>query len=333
MPQGPQKSRNWCWTLNNPTDVEFKAIDIWHGLNPSTYIVYGKEKGDAGTPHLQGFIHLPKDRAASAIKRMVPRAHIEKCKGTPAQNIEYCKKDGDFVEYGIVPITQQQANKNLAKRFIELSEAGDFETIKAEMPGKYMSQYRTMHQIATDKMKKPDDLEDTCGFWLYGATGTGKTHAARHDYGTYFSKPCNKWWDGYQPLEHDCVIIEDMDPNHSKLAYHLKLWTDKWSFTGEIKGGTRSLRPKRVIITSQYTIEEVFADEGQAAIDALRRRCKVINFNLPKTIPCPPIASPMQLSDSFELPDPFADPEELHDYERALLSQSKDTAPNWTIEN
>ncbi len=275
MPR-PIESRNWCWTLNNFTEEDIKKIDEWHTLHPDTYIIYGMETGEQGTKHLQGYTHLPKSRAASAIKRLVPRAHIEKCKGTPAENIAYCSKDGEAVVYGVEPITQQQANKNKAKRFVELSKKGDFKTIEEEMPAKYASMYRTMQQIATDNMVKPPDLEEPCGVWIYGETGCGKTTAARTEYGTYFSKPCNKWWDGYQG--EDCVVIEDMDPNHSKLAYHLKLWTDKWSFTAEVKGGTRSLRPKKIIITSQHSIQDVFHEEGEEAVAAMERRCKVIHM-------------------------------------------------------
>lgn len=330
MPRGPRppSSCNWCFTLNNYTDEELKRIDTFHSSHTDTYIIYGKEVGDGtedvpeGTPHLQGYVHLPQPRNMTYIKAFIQRAHIEKCKGKPEHNIAYCSKGGDVTVYGIQPKTQQQANKDKAARFVQLAEAGDFATIKEEMPGKYLQMYNTMHKIATDKMAKPDDLEDVCGYWLYGESGTGKTHSARNDYGEYFSKPCNKWWDGYQPEKHETVIIEDMDPNHSKLAYHLKLWTDKWSFTGEVKNGTRSLRPKRVIITSQHTIEEVFQQEGQAAVDAIRRRCKVINFNLPRTTLVPTLNSPMQV-DEFLLPDPFDNnPEELHDYERVMISSA-----------
>ncbi len=271
----PQQSRNWCFTLNNYTTEEMKKIDDFSMANTTAYIIYGKEIGENGTPHLQGFFHLPKSRAASYIKRIVPRAHIEKAKGTPIENITYCSKEGDVTTYGVEPRTQQQVNKEKAKRFIELAKVGDFKTIEEEMPAKYVQQYRTMHTIATDNMVKPDDLEGPCGVWIYGETGCGKTTEARTKYGTYFSKPCNKWWDGYQ--NEDCVIIEDMDPNHSKLAHHLKLWTDKWSFTAEVKGGTRSLRPKKVIITSQHSIHEVFKDDDQA-IAALERRCEVIHM-------------------------------------------------------
>lgn len=316
MPPAQQKrvkSRNWAFTLNNYTPEEIAKISKWHEAHTTCYIIYGKEVGDGsesvplGTPHLQGYMHFPTPQAASAVKKLLPRAHIELCKGTPADNIAYCSKEGDITVFGIEPKTQQVANKEKAARFIALAKAGDFATIEAEQPGRFLSSYRTMQQIATDNMKKPKDLEEPCGVWITGSTGCGKTTAARTEYGTYFMKPCNKWWDGYQ--DEDCVIIEDMDPNHSKLAYHLKLWTDKWSFTAEVKGGTRSYRPKVVIITSQYTIEEVFEKEGQAAVDAIKRRCKVRDMDLPLTQP-----------DGSE---------ELHDYEVVLRSSAR----NVSVEN
>ncbi len=281
MPQ--IQGRNWCFTLNNYTEAEEKKIDDFHQAHPDVYIIYGKEVGDGtphvpdGTPHLQGYIHLPSPRALTYIKRICSvRAHCEKCKGTPAQNIAYCSKGGDITVYGVEPVTQQAKNKAKQAKLLQLAKEGKIEEIQQDFPGQYLSQYRNINQIMTDNMVKPPDLEGPCGLWIYGETGCGKTTAARTEYGTYFSKPCNKWWDGYQG--EDCVIIEDMDPNHSKLAYHLKLWTDKWSFTAEVKGGTRSLRPKKVIITSQHSIQDVFHSEGEEAVAAMERRCEVIRM-------------------------------------------------------
>jgi len=285
-----QKSRNWCFTLNNYNDVDQKDIDTYAMAHPDVYIIYGKEIGENGTPHLQGYVHFPAPQAMSALRRFLHRAHMEKCKGTPEANIIYCKKGGDFLSYGDPPLSQagkQQAN---AARFIELAKVGDFASIQEEFPSRYISSYRTMLQIATDHMVKPLDLAAPCGIWIYGESGTGKTTAARTEYGDYYSKCANKWWDGYQ-LE-ETVIIEDLDPNHKCLGHHLKLWCDKWSFPAEVKGGMRCLRPTRVIITSQYSIEELFSGEP-ATIAALKRRCKVIHMHkdllyIPSNLPSLP---------------------------------------------
>jgi len=286
-PNTSGKSRNWCFTLNNYSVNDQKLIDDYAMAHLDVYIIYGEEEGESGTPHLQGYVHFPNPQAMSHLKKFIIHGHFSICKGTPQQNIDYCKKDGKVTTYGDPPLTQQEANKAKAKRFIELAKVGDFATIQEENPSRYVSSYRTMQQIATDHMIKPADLEATCGIWIYGESGTGKTTAARTEYGDYYSKCANKWWDGYQG--EDTVIIEDLDPNHKCLGHHLKLWTDKWSFPAEVKGGMRCLRPKRVIITSQYSIAELFAGEP-ATIAALTRRCKVIHMHpsllhIPANIP------------------------------------------------
>lgn len=284
----PAQSRNWCFTINNWTEEDLRKISDYHRAHPATYIIYGKEVGEEGTPHLQGYIHFKTSQKPTAMNKVSTRSRNAMCLGTPADNIKYCKKEGDFTCYGEEPVTQQDANKQKAARFITLAKAGDFATIEDEMPALYVSRYRTMHEIATAHMVKPPNLEECCGIWIYGESGSGKTTSARTEYGDYYCKSANKWWDGYQG--EDTVIIEDLDPNHKCLAHHLKLWMDKWSFPAEVKGGMRCLRPQRVIITSQYSIEEVFRDEP-ATVAAITRRCKVIHMhkslNYERRVPAP----------------------------------------------
>lgn len=283
--QPQTKSRNWCWTLNNYSEDEIKHIAAYATLNPKMYIIYGKEVGDGtsdvplGTPHLQGFSHYPSCQAHTALHKMAPRCSpsIMYEKSNPVSCITYCSKGGDVTTFGTAPVTQQEVNKALQRRFIDLAHEGKFDMILEEQPGKYVQQYNTMHKMAVDKITKPPSLTTKCGVWIYGETGCGKTWAARNNYGTYYSKMCNKWWDGFQ--NEDCVIVEDMDPSHSKMAHHIKIWMDEWSFLGEVKGSACQIRPKKVIVTSQYTIAEVFHDQGERAIEAITRRCEVIHMH------------------------------------------------------
>lgn len=276
-----KKSRNWCFTLNNYTDDHLKALDLFYTIakdGKKPYIIYGKEGKDEGqTPHLQGYIHFAGAVTFGSVTKLLPNAHVEDCKGSPQQNIDYCSKEGDITQYGDPPRTQQKANKDNAAHIIALAEAGDLDSIKELYPKVYLQRMRTLEAIATANMKQPDDLEDVCGLWIYGESGSGKTHKARNEYGTYFPKTCNKWWDGYNGQ--DAVVVEDVDPKQAEhLGYYFKLWADKWSFVGEVKNSTRWLRPKRIIFTSQYSIEEVFPNQPET-VAALNRRCEVIHLH------------------------------------------------------
>lgn len=125
-------------------------------------------------------------------------------------------------------------------------------------------------------MKLPDDVDECVGLWVTGESGSGKSYYARtaDKRENIYLKMMNKWWDGYK--NEPVVILDDIAPDHNYIAYYLKIWLDRYAFNGEIKGGTITMRPKRIIITSQYSIEEIFHEARDAV--AIRRRCKVVNW-------------------------------------------------------
>jgi len=126
-------------------------------------------------------------------------------------------------------------------------------------------------------MKRPDDLpsEDQIGYWYWGETGSGKTYAAIHEFPDAYRKIANnKWWDGYQ--NEDFVIIDDLDKAHNYMGYHLKIWGDRYAFAVETKGGYRYIRPKKIVVTSNYPPEHIWEDS--TTLGPIRRRFKVVHF-------------------------------------------------------
>ncbi len=107
-------------------------------------------------------------------------------------------------------------------------------------------------------MKVQGEAEDTKGIWIWGASGVGKSRYARDNYPEAYKKLANKWWCGYQGETH--VLLEDLDPNHEKLGYHLKIWADRYHAPGETKGGLVPLTFEKIIVTSQYRPEQLFTD-------------------------------------------------------------------------
>lgn len=89
----PPRTRKWCFTINNPTDDDNKQVDAL--ISPHKYCV-GQEIGENGTPHIQGYVHLTNPKAFSAMRTLLPRAHLEPARGTDRQNYEYCRKGGNY---------------------------------------------------------------------------------------------------------------------------------------------------------------------------------------------------------------------------------------------
>lgn len=261
-------AKNWAFTLNNYAEEDFDAILNWEHVS---YVIAGKEVGESGTPHLQCYARFKTKKRLTALKKLLPTAHWEVAKGTPRQNRDYCSKDGDFLEVGDIPKTAGETQRERYAHAWECATRGDLDDIAPDIRIKH---YRTLQQIASDHMVSHARLPDTSGMWIHGPTGSGKSTLARkigEESGGYYLKACNKWWDGY--AGEDVVIIEDLDPDHACLGHHIKLWTDSHDFIAEKKGTSCRLRPKKVIITSQYSIDEVFHDrETQSAI---KRRCEV----------------------------------------------------------
>ena len=86
-----KQTRGYCFTLNNYTDDEEQQLQQLG--RQVQYLVYGRERGgEANTPHLQGYIHFNSPTSFNRAKELLPRAHVERRRGTIDQAIEYCKK-------------------------------------------------------------------------------------------------------------------------------------------------------------------------------------------------------------------------------------------------
>lgn len=96
----PPNAKNWCFTLNNHTDEDVERLE---GLGTSVqYLVAGKEVGENGTPHLQGFVSLSSRKRLAYVKTLLgSNPHCEVARNVPA-SIQYCKKEGDFFEVGSI---------------------------------------------------------------------------------------------------------------------------------------------------------------------------------------------------------------------------------------
>lgn len=98
-------AKNWCFTINNYSEDELELMDDLSQRIPSeiSYLIIGKETGENGTPHIQGFIQLVKKQRLGQVRNLLGgRAHCEIMaqNSTPWAASTYCKKEEDFQEWG-----------------------------------------------------------------------------------------------------------------------------------------------------------------------------------------------------------------------------------------
>jgi hypothetical protein len=283
------RRRGFCLTWNNypheiALDPDTNATSIRNRLfdaNTMRYLIIGFEIApNTGTPHLQMYVHYHTVKDIGYVRKRWPGCHVEPALGTPSQNYDYCSKGNAFCEYGTLPLDPGQAGGQKVKTdwqiVKDLAMKGQINEIE---PRVYVQHYNTLHRIANDNQPPPDDLPEVCGTWFYGKPGTGKSYQCRLWAGdSRYDKLLSKWWNGY--TGQDTVILDEVGPEHASwIGAFLKIWTDRYSFPAEIKGGVMNIRPKHFWITSNYTIETVFPGPNNREIrEAVQRRCPEVHF-------------------------------------------------------
>lgn len=149
----PPKAKRWCFTLNNPTEGEKQLLADLLNSDHVSYGIVGREIGDSGTPHLQGYCIFDQEKRFNAAKRLLgDRVHLEVSKGTPKQASDYCKKDGDFDEYGECPAAGQgkRTDWERLKEWCEqrTSQPSDYELFCA-FPSLYGRYKKSVREICT----------------------------------------------------------------------------------------------------------------------------------------------------------------------------------------
>lgn len=147
----------------------------------------------------------------------------------------------------------------------ELAKSGKLDEVDSDI---YLRYNRTLKEIRKDHMPGLEPLPVLDNEWVYGPTGTGKTRTALALHPGAYLKPANKWWDGYAGEE--VVIIDDFDKYHKSLGYELKIWGDHNPFIAETKGGAMKIRPRKIIITSNYCPGDIWEDP-QTVLPICRR--------------------------------------------------------------
>lgn len=242
---------------NTPLERVLEKIKIaFHNYDRKVqnYIIAHEEHKDGGA-HRHCYISL--DRS---LRTKVPARFLDIDENHP--NIEFVRSAGKVIKYCIKEdqyITNMDLNKKVTKEDIakKILSGIKIVDIVQENP-KYLFGYSRLKQDVQLFMldSRPEILLDRpCGLWIAGPAGSGKSTIARTKFGDYYNKDASKWWDGYNGEE--TVICDDVDLSWKDVFNLFKIWADRYTFNGQTKGGFCGLRPRRLIVTSNRTLEEL----------------------------------------------------------------------------
>lgn len=264
----------WMFTINNPTMQDDPKL--WE----PKYCVYQTEQGENGTIHYQGYCIMPKKKSLVAMKALCPRAHFERRKGSHRQARDYCTKEatriGEVHEFGTPP---HQGKRTDIEKFVswsrEQTQQPTLDTILTMHPG-ILAKHPRFCDMVLNTVFSAKPLKELNNVWYHGVPRCGKSLTARvNDFGNIYNKAPNKWWDGYRNPE--VVLIEDLDTSHKYMGYFLKIWADSYPFRAECKGSSMEIRPSKIVITSNFSINEIFSEDVMIA-RAIKSRFKEVEM-------------------------------------------------------
>lgn len=262
--------RAWVFTLNNWTEEEYAAIRAW----TVSKAVVGKETGEEGTPHLQGFVRFKRTYRLAALKKLLPRAHWEPAKTNDAEN--YCMKES-FEQWG----ESKQGHRTDIEEALSAFKEGGVKRVADEHPEailRYGSKWLMLQQLRAEPRKEPPEV-----FWIWGPTGTGKTaEVVEKEADLWISTVDLNWFDGYSGQE--AALIDDFRGDMCKFRFLLRL-LDRYPLKVPVKGGFTEWVPKRIYITSCKSPEECYSqdvfDKDEKVEQLLRRISSVTHRSGP----------------------------------------------------
>jgi len=147
---GTVRTRTYCVTINNYKDDD---LELLKNLDFIRYGVFGKEVGESGTPHLQGYLQLKAPNTTKWLQKKLQKAGVSGCtllhaNGTPEENKTYCSKDGDFTEWGEM---KTERGRTDIKKLLEMTASGAKNAeLREECPVAYMRYYKAVDRVRRD---------------------------------------------------------------------------------------------------------------------------------------------------------------------------------------
>ena len=221
--------------------------------------VFQEERGENGTPHLQGFLHYKQPVALSTIKAWNPRLHLEQTRSV-TQSVAYCsdptKRHGQLWTHGYHVPSQDR-------------------TYVLD-PGDLFEWQRNLH----GELSLPSDDDRKIIWYVDLDGGSGKTAMARFILANFGERALYLCGGSTKDILHQ-VVKHKRDPEvilfnlarsqEGKLAYNaLETIKDGLVQSGKYEGGMRMFAPPHVIVFANWMPDVAALSQDRWTIRTLR---------------------------------------------------------------
>lgn len=272
------RSKNWVFTINNYENIDLLLCQ-WRRLleqGKINYLVCQCERGDSGTPHIQGMLQCKNAISMQSAKtRTTQGAHVEVAI-RPKEARAYCMKE-DTREIGPWEIGQwrneqgKRTDLELARQAIQ--EGATDATLAKEHFSTFVKYHKGLSAARMHIQRPTNHYIPKQVTLFHGMPGTGKTYFCLVTLGLkpediYVKDTRTKWWDGYSGQK--TVVMDEFPGSLSALDW--KLYLGEAMVALESKGGTTYSQYTTVYLTSNYAKEELFPNAREIDREAVQRR-------------------------------------------------------------
>lgn len=289
MSSNAQQGKYWCFTINNYTaEDEARLRALTEGEVPrATYIVFGREVGESGTPHLQGYVELPLRLRLTQLKRLLgDRAHVERRRGTAQQARDYCTKDGSVTEQGSISTPKPGKRTDLDRALDDIRAGCSVQDLWTDHTGAMVRYSRGLIEaharLAPKVVSGAYTLEsfrvrlpafDGRSLLAIGASGIGKTQLALATYPKALFVTHIDQLKEFVEGEHEAIIFDDMSFRHLPRTAQIHLVDQDQPRAIHVRYGVATIPAKtpKVFLSN---VEDVF----DLMDKAIARRLHVLRF-------------------------------------------------------
>lgn len=281
----PDRLRGFCITDWNLNTTESLTAYFNKNIKQVKWMAFSKEfEKTPTTDKLHKHIFIYYHNAKNWSEKMLCKIgkgfgeiqnHVEPCGGKIIENEAYISKESSLVELGIKPI--QGLSYNLKECTEEILKGNlTIDEIVEKDPQTYHTYGRTLEKANNIALSKKYRTWMTKGIYIYGDTGTGKSHLAFSNYKpeTHYILDINDsgFWQDYKGQE--IVIINEF---RGQIPFSEILdMVDKYPKTVKQKGSnTRPLLAKYIIFTSSKSPYQVYENVNDRW-DQFERRIKIV---------------------------------------------------------